>query len=342
MPWRLAVLVLVAVLAPRAGLTADCRPITDFTRYTVGEYPDDWKPKEDAAREIYKVLEQGGVRFIRATARSTGLQIGKEFDWDIKTFPVLAWKWRPQLFPHGADERESGKNDSALGVYAVFPHSPVAVKTVKYVWSGTVPAGTTASASRGLTRMVVLRSGEQASAGWVQETVNVARDHGRLFGKTPKQPRGIALLTDADDTKGAAVGDYTDFRVCPAEESPAAAQPEKRQGPDPGQAGEASGRQARGEAAAPGGPGANATHRPPADPVQPSRRAGAGRTRAREALTPTPPAASRRRGPASGGSAAGSPAPCTRRASSAPGPGRGSSGRSAARRGSGRARCARP
>jgi hypothetical protein len=231
-PWRLAVLVLVAVLAPRAGLTADCRPIADFTRYTVGEYPDDWKPKEDAAREIYKVLEQGGVRFIRATARSTGLQIGQEFDWDLETFPVLAWKWRPQLLPHGADEREPGKNDSVLGVYAVFPHGPVAVKTVKYVWSGTVPAGTTASASRGLTRMVVLRSGERANAGWVQETVNVAHDYGRLFGEPPKPPRGIALLTDADDTKGAAVGDYTDFRVCPAEAAPAA-QPETGKTPAP-------------------------------------------------------------------------------------------------------------
>jgi Protein of unknown function (DUF3047) len=218
-PARLAVLVLLLVLGPRPGLAADCRPIADFARYTVGEFPDDWKPKEDRAREIYKVLEQGGLRFIRATARSTGLQIGREFDWDLKAFPALAWKWRPQLFPHGADERESGKNDSALGVYAVFPQGPASVKTVKYVWSATVPAGTTASASRGLTRMIVLRSGERVDGKWVAETANVAQDYAKLFGEPPKQPRGIALLTDADDTKSAAVGDYTDFRVCPAEEA---------------------------------------------------------------------------------------------------------------------------
>jgi hypothetical protein len=218
-PGRLAVLVFLLALGPRPSLAADCQPIADFARYTVGEFPDDWKPKEDRAREIYKVLEQGGVRFIRATARSTGIQIGKEFDWDLKALPVLSWKWRPQLFPHGADERESSRNDSALGVYAVFPHSAVAVKTVKYVWSATVPAGTTASASRGLTRMVVLRSGERVDGKWVQETVNVAQDYARLFGEPPKQPRGIALLTDADDTKTAAVGDYTDFRNCAAEEA---------------------------------------------------------------------------------------------------------------------------
>jgi hypothetical protein len=166
------------------------------------------------------------VRFVRATARATGLQVGKEFDWDLEAFPALAWKWRPQLFPHGADERESSRNDSPLGVYAVFPHSPVAVKTVKYLWSGAVPAGTTASASRGLTRMVVLRSGERVDGKWVQETANVAKDYARLFGEPPKQPRGIALLTDADDTKSAAVGDYADFRVCPAAEA-TSSQPEE-------------------------------------------------------------------------------------------------------------------
>ncbi len=211
---RLAPLLLLVLVAP-ATAAARCRPVVDFARYTVGEYPEDWKPKEEGAREIYRVLEEGGLRFIRATARGTGLQIGKEFAWDLARFPVLAWKWRPVRFPTGADEREGGKNDSALGVYAVFPHSPVSVKTVKYVWSETVPPGTTATASRGLTRMLVLRSGPPAN-GWTEEAVDVMQDYRRLFGEGPKPPRGIALLTDADDTKSEAVGDYTDFRVCPA------------------------------------------------------------------------------------------------------------------------------
>ena len=125
----------------------------------------------------------------------------------------------------GADERDPSRNDSALGVYAVFPHSPVSVKTVKYVWSAVVPVGTTVTASRGLTRMLVLRSGKPDGSGWAEESVDVARvaqDYRRLFGDAPKQPRGIALLTDADDTKSAAVGDYTDFRICPGPEQPAA------------------------------------------------------------------------------------------------------------------------
>lgn len=207
-------LLAVGIWAGRPGLAADCRVVADFAKATPGEFPEDWKPKEDRAREIYKVLEEGGVRFVRATAKGTGLQMGKEVDWDLKVHPVLSWKWRPRVFPTGADERDGGRNDSALGVYAVFPHSPVSVKSVKYVWSLEAPVGTTASASRDLTRMLVLRSGKPGGSGWVEERVNVARDYQRLFGEAPARPRGIAVLTDADDTKSAAVGDYTDFRVC--------------------------------------------------------------------------------------------------------------------------------
>ena len=153
--------------------------------------------------------------FVRATAEKIGLQMGKEFDWNLASYPVLAWKWRPQVFPQGSDERQSATNDSALGVYAVFPHSLVSVKTVKYVWSLSVPVGTTASASLGLTKMIVLRSGAPQENGWVEETVNVVRDYQRLFGEAPKKPLGIAVLTDADDTKSRAVGDYAALRVCP-------------------------------------------------------------------------------------------------------------------------------
>jgi len=195
---------------------AECLVVADFAKATVGEFPSDWKPREQKAREVYRVLEEGGVRFVRATAEGTGLQMGKEFAWDLGAHPVLAWKWRPRILPSGADERESGRNDSALGVYVVFPHSPVSVKTVKYVWSAAAPVGTTASASAGLTRMVVLRSGPSTDSGWVEEAVNVGRDYQRLFGDAPARPRGIAVLTDADQTRNRAVGDYAAFRVCPA------------------------------------------------------------------------------------------------------------------------------
>lgn len=205
----------VAVGATRAS-AADCRVVADFAANAVGEFPADWRPKEERAREIYRVMEEAGLRFVRATAEGAGLQMGKGVAWDLATHPVLAWRWRPGTFPTGADERVGSRNDSVLGVYAVFPHGPMTVRTVKYVWSLAVPVGTTAQASLGLTRMLVLRSGAPRDPGWVEEQVNVAHDFERLFGEPPPRPRGLAVLTDADDTRSRAVGDYAGFRVCPA------------------------------------------------------------------------------------------------------------------------------
>ena len=217
--WWFSTLLMIAIFlggAASPSAAEECRVVANFSTNSVGEFPEDWKPKEEKARAIYHVIEEDGIKFVRATADGTGLQMGKEFEWDLGTTPMLTWKWRPQVFPAGSDERKSGRNDSVLGVYAVFPHTSFSVKTVKYVWSLAVPVGTTASASMGLTRMIVLRSGQPADTGWIEEKVNVAGDYHRLFGEAPKRPLGIAMLTDADDTRGRAVGEYAAFRVCPA------------------------------------------------------------------------------------------------------------------------------
>jgi hypothetical protein len=61
----------------------------------------------------------------------------------------------------------------------------------------------------------VLRSGTPSNEEWVTETVNVRRDYERLYGEAPGPARGVAVLTDADQTRSRAVGDYGAFAVCP-------------------------------------------------------------------------------------------------------------------------------
>jgi DUF3047 family protein len=84
---------------------------------------------------------------------------------------------------------------------------------VKYVWSRVVPAGTTLPT--GQARVIVLRSGAPTDESWVTESVDVRRDYERLYGEAPARARGVAVLTDADQTKGRAVGDYGPFHICP-------------------------------------------------------------------------------------------------------------------------------
>ena len=203
---------LLPVPAPAAG---GCLVVDDFSKTKVGAFPAEWKPRKDAGREVYTVLEERALRFLRAVSRGLGIQAARPFEWDLTAHPVLSWRWRPLLFPAGSDERAAQTNDSALAVYAVFPHTTFSVKSLKYVWSAVVPAGQHLNSSRGLTQVRVLRSGTERKGEWAEERVNVLEDYRALFKETEiPAPVGIAVLTDSDDTKASAQGDYAQFRVC--------------------------------------------------------------------------------------------------------------------------------
>jgi hypothetical protein len=212
----LAAVALVAVTPIPPAAQNECIVLDDFSKATVGQFPTGWKPRQDEGTEVYKVHEEGGMRFLRAESRGLGIQAAREIDsWNLAIYPVLAWSWRPREFPKGADEK-AGKNDSVLAVYMLVPHSQVrGPKALKYIWSERVPVGTQLTSNSDLTQVRVLRNGTAGLNKWTEERVNVLADYRKRFGVsgTPK-PAGIAVLTDSDDTKSTASGDYAKFRAC--------------------------------------------------------------------------------------------------------------------------------
>jgi hypothetical protein len=224
MTWRgrsavVAIAIVAAFGAARARLQAadaDCIVVDDFSKAAVGEQPPDWKLLKESGKGVYTVREENGRRFLHAASRGIGIQIAKQYEWDLKTYPVLAWSWRPIEFPKGADERESKTNDSALSVYMLVPYSRIrGPKAVKYIWSEKVPVGTHLASNGGLTQVDVLQTGTDKKGEWVDERVNVRDDFMKRFNeKDAPKPAGIAVLTDSDDTNSSAQGDYANFRVC--------------------------------------------------------------------------------------------------------------------------------
>ncbi len=225
-PFDVRLLVLLALLAAagptfaqaaQPAASIDCIVLDDFSTARLGEFPPGWGVRKDDGKEVYRVREEGHRRFLQAVSKGLGVQAGRETErWDLATHPVLAWSWRPREFPRGADEREPGTNDSALAVYMAVPHSKIrGPRAVKYVWSETVPVGTRLSSNSGLTQIRVLRSGRPANDAWMEERVNVREEWKAAFkeSNTPR-PGGIAVLTDADDTRSTAAGDYANFRAC--------------------------------------------------------------------------------------------------------------------------------
>jgi hypothetical protein len=207
-----------AQAAQPAAPANDCIVLDDFSRSPVGQFPVGWEARKDEGKSIYRVAEENGRRFLRAVSEGLGIQAARQTEsWNLATHPVLAWSWRPRQFPQGADERKAETNDSALAVYMAVPHSKIrGPKAMKYIWSEKVPVGTHLTSNAGLTQVRVLRSGPPASKdAWVEERVNVLQDWQAAFkeSQTPK-PGGIAVLTDADDTKSTAAGDYANFRAC--------------------------------------------------------------------------------------------------------------------------------
>jgi hypothetical protein len=203
------------VTLPATAQGPDCIVIDDFAAGPVGQFPPEWKPRKDEGKDVYAVREEGGRRFLHALSRGLGIQAGRQYEWELREYPVLAWSWRPRQFPEAADERKSATNDSAVSVYVLVPHSRVrGPKAVKYVWSERVPVGERLSSNGGLTQVRVLRSGANGGA-WQEERVNAGGDYVQFFKESaPPRTAGIAVLTDADDTRSIASGDYANFRAC--------------------------------------------------------------------------------------------------------------------------------
>lgn len=194
--------------------------IDDFETAPIGGFPPGWKAwrgDTDEAKRVYRIQEENGNRYLAAEDDGASIIIRKELrSWNPREYPILSWRWRARKLPKGGDERIGEKNDSAVAVYVVldqnFFHIP---KTLKYVWSTTLPAGTEhRRGGIGRPHVIVLQSGPETLRQWVTESVNVYEDFIRVFGKEPPDKAvGIGVLTDGNATKSPSAGDYDRFVV---------------------------------------------------------------------------------------------------------------------------------
>ena len=234
----LALPLLVAVRAPQRARAAvpsgDALILDDFDGEAAACFPTGWKSRSDgaSAARVYQVVRESGGQYLHAVAQADSVQIGLPVTFRLHDYPLLSWRWRVAELPAGGDERAAATNDSAAGVYVVFKGGlgGLLPRALKYVWSTAEPAGTALpSPLYPNARIIVLESGSAERGRWKTETVNVADDYRRLFQSEPPEPQGIALLTDADNTRSRAVADYDDFRVLAATSPEAVASDMARQ-----------------------------------------------------------------------------------------------------------------
>jgi len=215
---RIAILIItvsvLSVLFPKllAGEgRAVIRCVEDFSSFKAGTFPLGWKSRGGDGSDVYTVRSDH-EGYLEAKATRSAVTIAKEFEYDLKEYPFLSWQWRVLELPKGGDERYKRTGDSAAGIYVIF-QGYFRPDNIKYVWSASLPVGTTTqSPYNSRTKIVVLRNQSSPLGGWVSEKVNVYNDYKRLFGQEPRRVKAIAIMSDSDDTQSVAIAHYR--RIC--------------------------------------------------------------------------------------------------------------------------------
>lgn len=199
------------------------RVIEDFSATPVGAFPIGWRTRdpdempEAKAKGLYVVERKDGRKALHATYRDTAITIGKKIpSWSLEQYPYLEWEWRVEVLPERGNEGDGSRNDSAAGVYVIWDIGfPFHVDGIKYAFSTTLPRGTRLSRRFGHDQLLVIESGAARRGTWRRVRVDVRDHHARFFEREePRNPDGIALLTDADATSSAAEAYYANFRLC--------------------------------------------------------------------------------------------------------------------------------
>ena len=172
--------------------------------------PCEWKPSRRATG-MFSLHLTPADRFISVSSRNDCTSLARPVTLDT-TYGFLKWKWRVWQLPPLAREDKKNLNDSGAGVYVIFKARPPFNDIIKYVWSTTLPVGTSiASPYRNNSKVVVLESGIGRLGQWIGETVDVRNDYQRLFGSAAPLIQAIGILTDSDNTHSIARADYGPF-----------------------------------------------------------------------------------------------------------------------------------
>lgn len=185
----------------------------------LGQFPAHWEGRagwrqsrtKEAEDLYYTIQVEEGDYYLKAETQGRATNAGREANVNLRLFNKLRWRWRVHKLPEGGNEGEEDKNDSGAAVRLVF-RGGMLPKTLKYVWSSTLPVGAeTVSPASDKTKVIVLRSGPDSAGEWVWEEVDAYDDYRRLFGGEPRLVQALAVITDSDNTNSPVSADYDDF-----------------------------------------------------------------------------------------------------------------------------------
>ncbi|HEX7601114.1 MAG TPA: DUF3047 domain-containing protein [Polyangiaceae bacterium] len=219
---NLARITLVAALLSLAPLQAGANPPA------IVEFPLDvhsWRivPSESGKVDYYNVVQDPAMPYIHARylppydTAVLGVEIPEA---ERQRARKLRWTWRAITLPNGGDECASGKGDSAAVIYVAWRRG-LRTYALKYVWSAVGRKGQTQCDRKRSPFVaqdtIILESGGPLNA-WVNEEIDLKtefRNHFENGDQNADVPdlRGVALMTDGDQTASESSADYAGFKL---------------------------------------------------------------------------------------------------------------------------------
>jgi len=231
-----ALLATVAMAAPplvRIGNFSEASP--------TGSLPPGWKEirfGENDASTQYRLVEGDSAVVVRARSSNGASGLITREEIRLTDHPILEWRWKVDGVVDDGDVTEKETDDAPARVYVTFDYTDLGVldrlklmllrrfgyaeapsRALNYVWANHRDLGTTESPYTDQIVMIPVEAGPTKAGRWVRERRNVLDDYRAVFGEDPPPVNGVAIMTDTDNTAGAARAWYGDivFRAARAD-----------------------------------------------------------------------------------------------------------------------------
>lgn len=215
--------------------------VTPFSTGKPPAVPASWAPVQISASKTptaYRLVVDDGEVVLHARANAAASGLGHSVTFDLRSAPVLDWRWKIGSLIEGADNSDPTKEDSPVRIVLQFDGTksrlPLkdrayfllgkqlsgqepAYATLMYVWANRAPVDAVIPNPRTTrVQMVVVGSGATGVGRWQTVRRNVVEDFRRAFGEEPGPLTAVGVLTDTDNTGGSVEAWYGDLRFLPA------------------------------------------------------------------------------------------------------------------------------
>lgn len=204
-------------------------------KFSDGSIPEEWKPltfPKIPRHTAYQIVHDSGTAVLKARSEGSASGLAREIRIDPKEYPIVRWRWKIENLLAKSDLSTKEGDDYPARLYITFEYQPekvgfakrtqyrvgrllfgdIPIAALNYVWDGKAAAGTFAdNAYTDFAKMIVVRSGKQALGAWVEEERNVYEDYRKAFGEEPPPIKGVAIMTDTDNTGESATAYYGDI-----------------------------------------------------------------------------------------------------------------------------------